>query len=469
MLLALVTVPLYLHRIGDARYGVLAVVWLLLGYFGSFDLGLSRAAANRIARLGKASAEEREQVFWTAFLLNAGLGIVTGVLLFLVGGEVFKLWFKMSTALHVEATVALPWIAAAVPIATVTAALTGTLEGLQRFPTVNAIQSLGTALFQVAPLATAFWISPELQFVIPAAVIARILTTLPLLAAARSALPLTGPPRLHWWRVRELFAYGSWIAVTNVVGPILDVFDRFLIGIVLGAVPVAYYVVPMQLVNRAQIVPGAMSRALFPYLSAIEAAHSKRVAIESVTTLAAVTTPVTILGLLLIWPFLQVWVGNGFSRHAAPVAEILLLGMWINGLAYVPFALLQAQGRPDIVAKFHLMELVPFVVLLWLGLQRFGIVAAAVVWTLRVSADTALLFRAAHLGAKIVKRLVPAAVLVAATGLCAQMLPHAFEAARAYLGAPLLLLSCVWSVATSTHLRGFLLRTLCRLNALQGE
>ena len=51
MVVSFITVPLYIHAIGAARYGVVTLTWILLGYLGVLDFGLSRAAANALGKL----------------------------------------------------------------------------------------------------------------------------------------------------------------------------------------------------------------------------------------------------------------------------------------------------------------------------------------------------------------------------------------------------------------------------------
>ena len=46
--IALVTIPIYIHHLGYSRYGVLTIAWILVGYFGFLDLGLSRASEVRL-------------------------------------------------------------------------------------------------------------------------------------------------------------------------------------------------------------------------------------------------------------------------------------------------------------------------------------------------------------------------------------------------------------------------------------
>src|SRR3954468_3007171 len=85
MFVMMVTVPLYLKVLGEVRYGVMALVWLMLGYLSFLDFGLGKATANQLSRLRDAPPEERQIVFWTAIGVNSMLGIVAAFILWGIG------------------------------------------------------------------------------------------------------------------------------------------------------------------------------------------------------------------------------------------------------------------------------------------------------------------------------------------------------------------------------------------------
>ena len=61
-----------------------------------------------------------------------------------------------------------------------------------------------------------------------------------------------------------------------------------------------------------------------------------------------------------------------------------------------PMAYLHGVNRPDLPAKFHLVEFPIFLALAWLLMPRWGVAGAAAVWTIRVGVDTSLLLTAVH-------------------------------------------------------------------------
>ena len=105
---SVVTVPRYLGIVGETRYGVLVIVWIMLGYFGVFDLGLGRATTHEIAQCAPDDDEQASAVFWTAATLNATLGAIGGLLLLPVSYVLVHHVFKMPHELKVEVTGALP-------------------------------------------------------------------------------------------------------------------------------------------------------------------------------------------------------------------------------------------------------------------------------------------------------------------------------------------------------------------------
>ena len=117
------------------------------------------------------------------------------------------------------------------------------------------------------------------------------------------------------------------------------------------------------------------------------------------------------------------WLGSEFASHTTQVVELLMVGAWINGIAFIPYSLLQGQGRPDTVAKLHALELPPFVVALWLLLKRFWPAGVRMAWCGRVAIDAVVLFKLARLRSHQLLRLIPALGLVFASYLIA----HGFQ------------------------------------------
>ncbi len=99
MLLTLFTIPPYLRLVGDIRFGVLAMVWLLLSYFAIFDMGLGRATSRSIAQLKTADDHERASVFWTALLINSTFGVVGGFVLWAIARGFLGVWLNIPAAL----------------------------------------------------------------------------------------------------------------------------------------------------------------------------------------------------------------------------------------------------------------------------------------------------------------------------------------------------------------------------------
>jgi O-antigen/teichoic acid export membrane protein len=414
LVVALVTVPIYVRHIGDARYGVLSIVWVLLGYFGFLDLGLSRAAVNALARLRNAPQEERARVLVTTMALNLGLGLFGSLCLAIFGSYLLQHVLAVPDALKPEIAQAFPWIVGLFPLALVSGVGIGALESRERFLLANVLQVSGTSLGQIVPVILAVAVSPSLAIVIPAAVVARALTVAAILIAVwRDEGPLS-PAVFDRHQARKLLSYGGWISVSGVISPILTSLDQFVIGSVLNVAAVAHYAVPMNLVTRSQVFAGALSRTLFPRMSSVGQEEARNLASRALVSLAYGYGAICAPAIILTPVFFKNWIGADFAVVAAPVAEILFFGAWINGLAFVPYGLLQSQGRPDVTGKFHAAEVLPFIAILWGLTSAYGITGAALAWSLRCAADAACLFWAAGTSRRVLlQAIVPPLSLLA--------------------------------------------------------
>ena len=90
-------------------------------------------------------------------------------------------------------------------------------------------------------------------------------------------------------------------------------------------------------------------------------------------------------------PILTIWLGKAYGTISSDILRILLVGFVFNAIAQVPFSQIQADGRSKQTALLHLAELIPYIILLAILVNFYGIYGAAIAWTTRVIADYFLL------------------------------------------------------------------------------
>lgn len=413
-LLLIATLPLYLSIIGVERYGVIVVVWLLIDYATTLNLGMDRALVTLLPKL-QMDDRERSRLVVSAVVLGLIPAALLSMALMLGAGQVMTAWLSISPDLVAEAADGLIVVAILIPVYSAGSVIMGFLQAEQRFIGLSAVQLISAMAFQLLPILAALLFGANLSVVLMGAAAGRlVLPLLVILMCARSGLVLRdAQPRRS--SVLALLGLGSWSMLTNLISPLYSSIDRYLISNRLGSVAVSLYSVPYSLVSKGIILPMSISTVLTPHLSRSDHVGQVQLAQESVVGLAMLFTPALVLAMFLIEPFLTIWLGELVPKESILVGEILIVGIWFNGLAYVPFSLLNAKGRPDLIAKAHTLELLPFIVLLWLLVPALGIAGAAVTWVLRAAADSVLLYAWAGIGRLLWRHLgFPAGVMLLA-------------------------------------------------------
>jgi O-antigen/teichoic acid export membrane protein len=194
----------------------------------------------------------------------------------------------------------------------------------------------------------------------------------------------------------RLFKFGGWVTVSSIVGPILVYLDRFLIGSILTMTAVAFYTAPFEAVTRLSIIAGSLTISLFPAFSTLEGAGDRQKLgfyfASSVKYVLLVLTPIVLVVIFFAKEILNLWLGNEFATESAIGLRVLSAGVLVNSIAFIHYSLLQGTGRPDIPAKFHLIELPLHLAFAWILINHWGITGAALAWTIRVTLDAFLLF-----------------------------------------------------------------------------
>jgi O-antigen/teichoic acid export membrane protein len=396
MIVAVFSIPILIRELGKDRFGVLALAWALIGYVSLFDLGLGRALTQLVAKkLGAGEDREVPTLVWTSLVLMLVLGLAGALAVVLLSPWLVHRALNVPVALQPETLRSFYLLGLSIPVVISTAGLRGILEAYQRFGMINALRiPMGVYSFASPLLVLPF--SKSLFPVVAVLVVGRLIA-----CAAHLLLCLRIVPelrsRISWQGAAAgpLLRFGGWMTVSNIVSPLMLTLDRFLIGALVSMAAVAYYATPFEVVTKLLIIPGSLVAVMFPAFSTSFAHDRNRTAIlygRCVKYVFLILFPAVVLIVGLARSGLTLWLGPDFAQHSFRVLQWLAVGVLINSLAHIPFALVQGAGRPDLTAKLHMIELPAYLLTLWWLIGARGVEGAAMAWTARMGVDALVLF-----------------------------------------------------------------------------
>lgn len=387
MLVAIPSMGIIARTLGIEKFGIFTIFFTIIGYAGIFDIGISRAVIRMIA-LSRHDKTKMNEIINTALVSMFFLSIISALLIGFNSSLIVDL-LKVSDASRKDSIYSLVFLSIGITPLMLTQVLNSYLEGLERFRMVNIQKIFTTIIMSLLPLLFLLIVN-KLWMAILGVVIARYIALVIAYFSIKNMFHEVVRPSLKTFK--ELISFGGWLTVSNIISPVMVSFDRFILAHYVNASAVAIYTTPSELVNKIRFIPNAVSRALFPILSASKNDGEREKEKKNAELILLLMTTIACLPIFVFSEdILTLWVGEGYKGEPSLILKILILGFFFNSLAQIPFSNIQAKGYANKTAIVHSCEVIPYLILLSYLVNMYGVVGVAIAWTVRVIVDYILL------------------------------------------------------------------------------
>jgi O-antigen/teichoic acid export membrane protein len=321
--------PLLIRHMGYEGYGLWNVAISSFGLMGVLEFGLAAALAKYVAEYSaNHDIDGLSAVATIGFVLNTAIGVLLTLPLYLLAPQIAQLFptsdiapDQVEGAIMVTSMGFIPLLLRNIGLAVP--------KGLQRFGILTIVISTQNVVVVVAALIVAS-LSGSIERVVLGTVVLMWLFGLGSLVIAFRMLRSLGVQFLFSSaHLRKMFSFMAFAGLRGIGARAFSSMDRLAVGFVLGLSEVSYYTVAIGIANKLLSLSSTLTQALMPAASSWYATGKRR---RLWTYFKRSTVALTILNLglgavliTLSGPFLRLWVGDDFARHALMPFRILVL------------------------------------------------------------------------------------------------------------------------------------------------
>lgn len=360
MALGIISVPVLINKTGADGYGILVLAGTLLGYFAFFDLGLSDAITKYVAQYNAVGHhKELNRIITTslAVFMAIGLLLCASVLIALEAGAMSV--FSFPAGLETDAKTVFLLGAILSLLAWPKLCLQGVLRGLEAFVSLNIVIGLGRVLaITIAIIAALADATLPTIFVALQADVLLSLVVLPFLV--RRKIP-GWKPRVRDIRYKTLkfvWMFSGWLMLAKIAVLLEYQLDALVIGAALPVAAITTYTILTYPFRILQQLSGLAAAAVMPAASARHSVGDQAsldlLRIKGAKLHNAFLAIMVIVMLLVLEPFIRIWVGPKYLTHLwiAQLACLFQLFWQSNALLGQVYVGVGLARKPGIVAIF---------------------------------------------------------------------------------------------------------------------
>jgi len=348
---ALVTVPVMVHGLGFASYGLYSVAFSVAALGSYLDLGLGWTTAKFVAEADAGGSPARVGTALAAsalYQLSLGLVFATAVV-------VAAPWIS-AVVLHVPS----PQVGAATAVLRLTAVsfvassllgvFVSTLRGLRRAAAATLIASVSTTISAAGAAAAA-----ALGLGIVAAAAAQLLGVACGAVAGAWAchtwLRAADYGRGLWRQLRAMLGFSIWNYASRLIQMFVLQADKIAIASWGGPALVAFYAVPFNFAQRVNVLAGPAVSAIYPIavVGRLDRESFMRQYLSASRLIHVATAALAIS--VLVWGdrFLGAWVGPEMALRGTFFLRALTVGFWVLSVGSFDGGCIEGWNKPQLI------------------------------------------------------------------------------------------------------------------------
>jgi O-antigen/teichoic acid export membrane protein len=374
-----------IHKLGDQRYGIWAIVFALIEYVFLFDLGFRSAIVNFISKFRVHNDNHAiNEVINTALFYFSGAAVLIIIVTLALAGQGYRL-FQIAPEDRADFAFLLTLMGFTWAVGIISNIFQASLEAFQQFKTYNHI-FIVMMIVRATGCAVLLYLGHGLRGLGLVVVAAQCLGyTLMFVAFRRTFSELQFSRsfvRMERWK--EMARYGVNSVIASSGSLFLNQGPPLLIGHYLPTAFVGYYSVPSRLLNYIVEMIARIAFVTVPKTAELYALGRT----DQIVNLGiyinryslALFMPVSVFMALFGKELINRWLGPGFALHSGPLLAIFVISVALAIAGqYNSCAILFGIAKHGPYALSIVIESLLALLGMSIALPRYGIVGAACV------------------------------------------------------------------------------------------